>query len=123
MNEYQEQLLDHYKNPRNFGKPDWQADAQNKQINISCGDEIEFFLKISRDLRIEDVSFIGRGCSISIASASLLSEEIKNKELSYVKNLTEHSILKLIGIPLTIQRSTCATLPLYSIQNALNTLS
>ncbi len=117
MNDFQEQILENYKNPQNFGKPEWEPSTLAKSQNISCGDEIEMFLLVENNL-IRDIKFEGRGCSISIASASLLTQEFKNKSINY--DFTINSLKKLLGIPLTTSRLVCATLPLIAIQNALS---
>ena len=118
MNEFQEQLLDHYKNPRNFGKPDWTGDRTASEENISCGDEITFYLKISNKI-IEDISFTGRGCSISIGTASLLSEFFKGNKVELIKKFSEDEIKDLIGFELTSSRLNCSTLPLRVLKKAI----
>lgn len=119
MNEYQEQILDHYKNPRNFGMPDWKADFSIKSENISCGDEVQIFIKWNKE-KVEKINFIGRGCSISIASASLLSEALVGKTKDEVLSYSEEELKQLLGIPLTTSRLVCATLPLDAIKKSLN---
>ena len=69
MNIYQENILDHYKNPRNFGKMK-NPDLVSKDSNVLCGDEVEFQIKL-KDGKIEDIKFNGPGCAISRASASI----------------------------------------------------
>lgn len=119
MNEYQQQLLDHYHSPRNFGAPSFEATHNAKVSNLSCGDEIEIWLEVSADKIIKNVAFSGEGCSIAIGSASLLLEELKGKTLNEVENLNEDFQLKLIGIPLTMARLKCATLPFQAVKNSI----
>jgi nitrogen fixation NifU-like protein len=84
---YQEMILDHNKNPRNFGELE---DATHKAVghNPLCGDHIEIFLKV-KDGKVEDVKFKGVGCAISKASASIMTTVLKGKTLDEVKNLFE----------------------------------
>ena len=73
---YQEIILDHGKNPRNKGKCDgYTNDA--KAYNPLCGDKVHIYLKLNKDKEIEDLSFEGEGCAISLASASILTETVK----------------------------------------------
>jgi len=114
---YQEQILDHYKNPRNFGKIE-NATVHHHEYNPLCGDEIEMFLVI-KNSRIADVKINGHGCAISQASASMLSERIKGKSLDELKKLTKEDILEMLGIPLSPVRLKCALLSLDTFKNAL----
>ena len=86
---YQEIILDHGKNPRNFGKcKNFTKDA--KGHNPLCGDKVQVFLKLDNDKKVEDISFEGEGCAISIASASIMTETIKGKEFNVAKKILEH---------------------------------
>ena len=85
---YQEIILDHAKNPRNKGKcEDYNHDA--KAHNPLCGDKVHIYLKLDKDQNIEGLSFDGDGCAISLASASILTETLKGKDLSFTKKVTE----------------------------------
>ena len=85
---YQEIILDHGKNPRNKGKCDgYTNDA--KAHNPLCGDKVHIYLKLNNEKLIEDLSFEGEGCAISLASASILTEVTKGKDLSFIKKLSE----------------------------------
>ena len=85
---YQEIILDHGKNPRNKGKCDgYNKDA--KGHNPLCGDNVHIYLKLNKDKEIEDLSFEGEGCAISLASASILTETVKGKDLSFIKKISE----------------------------------
>lgn len=117
MNEYQQQILDHYKNPHHYGKLE-DFNHTLKLQNLSCGDEIEVFLKVE-DSKIVDASFLGVGCSISIAASSLLLDEIIGKDINVVKQLTIENILEMLGIKLTMTRQKCAYLSLETVQKAL----
>jgi len=116
MDFYREQILDHWQNPQNFGKLA-KADLVVEQINPLCGDEVTFYFKFQRvkgsksQSKISDVSFIGRGCAISIASASILSEVIKGKRVKELERITGEKVLDLIGGPVAPARLKCAFLP------------
>jgi nitrogen fixation NifU-like protein len=85
---YQEIILDHGKNPRNKGKCEgYTNDA--KAHNPLCGDKIHIYLKLNNEKKIEDLSFEGEGCAISLASASILTELTKGKDLSFTKRISE----------------------------------
>lgn len=120
MNEFQLQILDHYKNPRNWGEPSWEPTHTASVSNTSCGDELTLYLLIKGD-KIEKVAFSGRGCSISIASASLLGEAILGKEINdSLKKADEEEILKNIGIELTTSRQKCALLAGKAVEKTVN---
>jgi len=118
MNDQQENLLDHYSTPRNYGVPSFKSSAQAKLQNLSCGDEINVFIEI-KDQTITQVSFIGEGCSIAIGTASQLYESLKGKNIKDILGLDFNYPEKLIGIPLTISRKKCAALPLEVIKVAI----
>ncbi len=83
---YQEIILEHYKNPRNFGKLD-ESRAKVHYENPSCGDQIDLQIVVSEDGTIEDIRFQGRGCAISQASASLMTEAVKGKSVEEARKL------------------------------------
>ena len=85
---YQEIILEHYKNPRNFGKLD-ESRARAHYENPSCGDQIDLQIVINEDKVVEDIRFQGRGCAISQASASLMTEAVKGKPLDEVQKIIE----------------------------------
>lgn len=93
---YRELILDYYRNPRNFGKLD-PHDIEARDSNPLCGDEVEMQVRVSPDRKIEDIRFIGKGCAISQASASMLTELAKGKTLEWVKTLSKEDILKMLG--------------------------
>ena len=85
---YQEIILDHGKNPRNKGKCEgYTNDA--KAHNPLCGDKVHIYLKLNNEKLIEDLSFEGEGCAISLASVSILTEVTKGKDLSFIKKISE----------------------------------
>src|SRR5579864_3561707 len=107
---YREHILDHFKNPRNFGRLEG-ADISHEEENPLCGDVIGLDLKVL-DGVIDDVRFHGRGCAISQASASLLTERIKGKPLDEAKQLTKQDVLDELGIEISAARLKCALLSL-----------
>ena len=115
---YQENILDHYKSPRNFGKIN-DASVHHHEYNPLCGDEIEMFLIIDKDKKIADVKFNGHGCAISQASASMLTEQIKGKNIDGLKKLTKENILEMLGITLSPVRLKCALLSLDTLKNSI----
>ncbi len=114
MDLYREEILEHWKSPQNFGKLSG-ADLVVEQINPLCGDAVTFYFKI-RNKKIINVSFEGKGCAISIASASILSEEIKGKQVSAISKITGEDVIKLLGTQLTAARLKCAFLSLEAIR-------
>ena len=108
---YREIILDHYRNPRNKGKLP-QADVSTHDSNPLCGDEIDIHLKVEQG-KIKDIKFEGRGCAISQASASMLTEMVIDKPLTAVKDLAKDDILENIGLMnLGPARIKCALLSL-----------
>jgi nitrogen fixation protein NifU and related proteins len=107
---YQENILDHYQNPRNLGRLEG-ADLTAKEHNPLCGDSIELFIKLGRDQRVEEVSFEGQGCAISQASISMLTEEMKGKPLAELERLaTKDTVFEMLGVPISHARIKCALL-------------
>jgi nitrogen fixation NifU-like protein len=86
---YQEIVLDHGKKPRNKNKLK-SFNKEAKGHNPLCGDKIHIFLKLDNDKKVEDISFEGEGCAISIASASIMTETIKGKEFNVAKKILEN---------------------------------
>jgi nitrogen fixation NifU-like protein len=118
MNEeiYKENILDHYKNPRN--KRELKTKIKFRETNTICGDETTIYLKIKNKI-IQEATFTGRGCAISQASISMLTERLKGITLKQAKSLTEKEILNMLGIPIGHTRIKCALLPLKALQGAI----
>lgn len=115
---YRQELLERYRNAPNkriMIKPDIKADESNPL----CGDSIEIFLRIGKDGLIKEATFDGKGCVISMASASLLLESLIGKTLSEAQEITREDMLDMIGIRLTPTRVKCATLGLITLKKAL----
>jgi nitrogen fixation NifU-like protein len=117
---YREVILDHYKNPHNYGlltEPDAQAEGQNPL----CGDEVTVSIRFGDDGEtIEAIGFEGRGCAISQAATSMLTDIVKGKRAAEVAVLPKEELLGEIGIPLTPVRLKCAILGLGVVKVALN---
>ena len=107
---YREYILDHYKNPRNFGRLEG-ADVSHEEENPLCGDVVGIDLKVE-DGNIADVRFHGRGCAISQASASLLTERLKGMSLEDAKQIGKDDVLEELGIEISPARIKCALLSL-----------
>jgi len=114
---YQEQILDHYKSPHNFGKLE-NATVHHHEKNPLCGDELDMYLVVE-DKRIKEIKVYPRGCAISVASASMLSEEIKGKSIKDVEKITKEKILEMLGIPISPVRLKCALLSLDTLKNSI----
>ena len=117
MSLYQDFILDHYRNPRNYGHLK-EATHQGKALNPTCGDQLEMDIQVRNDT-IEEVRFRGSGCSISQASASLLSEAIKGKNLTQALSISPKEIVELIKLPLSPNRLKCALLSLETLKKTL----
>jgi len=112
-----EYILDHYKNPRNFGTIE-DADFSYEEGIPSCGDVIRLDLKI-RDNKLDDIKFSGTGCAISQASVSILTENVTGKEIREVISLTDQDMLQALGGQVSPIRFKCALLGLTVLKKAL----
>ncbi len=117
---YQEQIIDHYKFPRNFKKIE-DPTTEYGDKNPTCGDEIQIFIKFDDNDKVVDIGFQGKGCAISMASASLLTEMILEEGMTKddLRELTNDDIKEMLSIPLTPVRLKCAILPLKVLEGAL----
>lgn len=117
---YREVILDHYKNPRGHGVME-DADADAEGMNPLCGDEVTIYVRFGEDSdTIDEVKFSGRGCAISQAATSMLTEMVQGKKASDVAVLDKDELLEEIGIPLTPIRLKCAMLGLTTLKVALH---
>jgi nitrogen fixation protein NifU and related proteins len=117
---YRENILDHYKNPRNYGAIE-DADAEAEGMNPLCGDEVTITVAFADDGdTIEDVKFSGRGCAISQAATSMLTELVKGRSAGEVATLPREDLLDEVGVPLTPVRLKCAILGLSTLRLALH---
>jgi nitrogen fixation NifU-like protein len=117
---YRDYILEHYRRPHNFG-PIEDASAQFEGSNPLCGDRITMQLRV-RDGLVEAVGFTGRGCAISQASASLLTDEIKGKPLTQVEAIRADDLLELLGIEISPARLKCAMLSHDTLHRVLDEL-
>ena len=117
MNPQQQNILDNFHHPQNYGKPESFTHHMRLE-NPTCGDAVDMFLNLE-DGKIVAANFEGEGCSISIASASLLTEELKGKSVADVEAMTIEDMLKLLQIELSPARRKCAHLSLEAAQKAL----
>ena len=117
---YREVILDHYKNPRGHGVIEG-ADAQAEGQNPLCGDEVSIYVSFGDDGdTIDDVKFEGRGCAISQAATSMLTEMVQGRSATEIAALPKEELLEEIGIPLTPVRLKCAILGLGVLKVALH---
>ena len=117
---YREVILDHYKSPRGHGLIEG-ADAQAEGENPLCGDEVTISVKFAEDGEtIAAIGFEGRGCAISQAATSMLTEMVKGRKASDVAAMPKEELLEEIGIPLTPVRLKCAILGLTTLRLALH---
>jgi len=133
---YQDIILDHYKNPHNFGEGE--ASCTNVELdNPVCGDHIKLMLLIDENDIIQDVKFTGSGCAISMASASIMTDEIKGKKVQEVRaiiedvlgamrgekkadSLDEHGdLIALKGVMKFPVRVKCATLAWHAVKDGI----
>jgi nitrogen fixation protein NifU and related proteins len=119
LNLYQEIIMDHYQNPRNKGLLE-NADFMHTQLNSSCGDEVTC-TGIIKAQNIDQIAFSAKGCVICTASASLLSETVKNKSIDTLLALDKESIIAMLKMPLGPVRLMCGLLPLIALQKGLQT--
>jgi nitrogen fixation NifU-like protein len=114
---YKEYILDHYRNPRNFGHLD-APDASAEDLNPLCGDKIRMELNVDAEGRVADVRFSGKGCAISQASASMLTESIKGQKLEDIARMKMDVVVENVGIGISPTRMKCATLGLKVLKSA-----
>jgi nitrogen fixation protein NifU and related proteins len=114
---YRDYILEHYRRPHNFGVLE-NATASHEGANPLCGDRLTLQVRV-RDARIDGIGFTGRGCAISQASASLLTDEVKGKSVDDAARLGSSDVLDLLGIEISPARLKCALLSLETLQLAL----
>ncbi len=121
MNIYQENILDHYHNPRNFGSLSDNSNALSLE-NPSCGDSLTLSLSVEKN-SITNIAFTGSGCALSIASASLLTEYAKGKSIEELTKLSKSAMVSLLGIEVGPARIKCALLAWEALQKILHNFS
>ena len=137
---YQDIILEHGKSPRNFGKCE-KYTHQAKGYNPLCGDKVEIFLKLNNEKKVENLTFEGSGCAISMASTSIMTELVKGKPLETAKKIIEAflnmvkntreiksedlnedqktKIMSLSGVKQYPMRVKCATLAWHTLTSAI----
>lgn len=113
---YRQKILDHYRHPRNFGKL---AGATHRAVlsNPLCGDDVAIALRVERG-KIAAVRFSGRGCAISTAATSLLTEAVDGQSVARTKQLAPADVFRLLGAPIGPARHKCALLGYEALQQA-----
>ena len=114
---YREQILDHYKRPHNFGTLDT-YDLEFEDVNPFCGDEQHIQIKLDENDRVKAVAFEGKGCAISTAATSLLTDELIGMSRKELLGLSKESVLELLGIDISATRMKCALLGLKLVKSA-----
>lgn len=117
MDLYAQNIMDHYKSPRNWGRLS-DATVSRHEANHSCGDIIDIDLKLKDD-KISEFKYQGEGCAISLAATSIVGEHMPTKNIQKILDLKEKDIQKYLGIPISSRRQKCALMGLLAIQNAL----
>ena len=137
---YQDIILEHGKNPRNFGRCSGYS-HKAKGHNPLCGDEVEVYLKINKNNKVENLTFEGSGCAISIASTSIMTELVKGKSFNEAKIIIDEflmmvktgkeiktkelnedqriKIMSLSGVKQYPMRVKCATLSWHTLISAI----
>ena len=115
--DYREYILDHYRNPRNYGRLE-RPTVHSEDSNPLCGDQLGMDLLVEGD-HVTEVRFQGRGCAISQAAASMLSEMVEGKTVEEVAHLGKEDILEALGVPISPARMKCAFLSLRVLHRGL----
>lgn len=115
--EQYEFILDHYKNPRNYGEIE-NADASYEEGIPSCGDLVRLDVRLS-DGKVQDVKFSGKGCAISQASCSIMTESVIGKTVDEIMDIGDDEMLESLGSPISPIRYKCALLGLQVLKKAL----
>ena len=116
---YRDEILEHYRNPHNFGTLD-EPTLVKEGSNPLCGDRITLMLELNDDGTVKDVAFTGRGCAISQASASMLTDEIRGKTLAEIATTGRQDVLDNLGIEISPARMKCAMLSLETLRSAVS---
>jgi nitrogen fixation protein NifU and related proteins len=114
---YRDQILEHYKRPRHFGRLE-DFDLEFEDSNPFCGDEQHVFLKLDGEGRVTGVAFEGQGCAISTAATSLLTDELEGMTREEILALPKGFVLELLGIDISATRMKCAMLGLKVVKGA-----
>ncbi len=114
---YRENILDLYKHPHNAGAIK-NPSFTHRELNRSCGDDVEISARIDDGI-IKDIKFQGKSCAICTASASMMTDAVKNKPTEFAYKLGAQEVQKMLGIHISPVRMKCAMLPVMTLQNGL----
>jgi nitrogen fixation NifU-like protein len=114
---YRERIIDHYRHPRNQGTLD-DPDISGDEENPVCGDIVHLTVRLV-DGRVTDARFSGRGCVLSLASASLFTEAIRGRTLDELKEFSDEAVFEMLGFRPGPVRARCALLPLRALESGL----
>jgi nitrogen fixation NifU-like protein len=114
---YRDQILEHYKRPHNFGRVE-DADLEFEDTNPFCGDEQHVTIKLDGEEKVAEVAFEGKGCAISTAATSLLTDELVGMSRDELLKLPKEFVLELLGIDISATRMKCAMLGLKIVKSA-----
>ncbi|MAF13517.1 MAG: Fe-S cluster protein [Parcubacteria group bacterium] len=112
---YKQVVFRHYKSPLNKRKL-IKPSKKFRGVNPFCGDSLEIFVKLDKSKKIKEIGWEGKGCTISQASASILTEMMKGKSLEQIKKIKSGQFLKNLNMNLSPSRRKCALLSLYTIK-------
>ena len=115
---YREHILDLYRNPINKHVLD-PSTHQDRGHNPQCGDDLQVYVYLDGDI-ITATSYTGTGCAISIAAASILSQEIQGKTIHEVENMTQHDIYDIVGLEYEPTRFKCVTLYITTVKHMIS---
>ncbi len=115
---YRAEILEHYRHPHNFGTLE-HPDVTQEGSNPLCGDRLTLMLDIDEQGRVADVAFTGRGCAISQASASMLTDRIRGLSLEEVSKIGRQDVIDELGIEISPARLKCALLSVDTLRRAL----
>jgi nitrogen fixation protein NifU and related proteins len=114
---YRDQILEHYKRPHNFGRIE-DADLEFEDTNPFCGDEQHVTIRLGEDDKVAEIAFDGKGCAISTAATSLLTDELVGMSREELLRLPKDFVLELLGIEISATRMKCAMLGLKVVKSA-----
>ncbi len=114
---YRDQILEHYKRPHNFGRLEG-PDLEFEDNNPFCGDEQHVTIKLDEEERVAEIAFEGKGCAISTAATSLLTDELRGMSREELLRLPKETVLDLLGIEISATRMKCAMLGLKVVKSA-----